>query len=39
MAGVRQDQDQLQPPAPMHPTHQLKRLSLPRVTGPDDPHS
>jgi len=38
MTGVRQDQDQLQPPAPVHPAHQLKRLSLPRMRASDDPH-
>jgi len=36
MTGVRQDQDQLQTPAPVHPAHQLKRLSLPRMRAPDD---
>jgi hypothetical protein len=38
MAGVRQDQEQLKAPAPVHPAHQLKRLSLPRMSAPDDPH-
>ena len=38
MAGVRQDQDQLKAPATVHPAHQLKRLSLPRVSSSNDPH-
>ncbi len=38
MAGVRQDQDQLKAPTAVHPSHQLKRLSLPRVSSSDDPH-
>jgi hypothetical protein len=38
MAGVRQDQDQLKAPAPVHPAHQLKRPALPRVSSSDDPH-
>ncbi|HEX2703311.1 MAG TPA: hypothetical protein VHM72_07765 [Solirubrobacteraceae bacterium] len=38
MAGVRQDQDQLKAPAPVHPAHQLKRPSLPRVPSSDDPY-
>jgi hypothetical protein len=38
MAAVRQDQDQLKAPAPVHPTHQFKRLSLPGMRAPDDPH-
>jgi hypothetical protein len=38
MAGVRQDQDQLKAPAPVHPAHQLERLVLPRVSSSDDPH-
>jgi hypothetical protein len=38
MAGIRQDQDQLKAPAPVHPAHQLKRLSLPRMRAPNDPH-
>jgi hypothetical protein len=36
MAGVRQDQDQLKTPTPVHPAHQLKRLSLPRMPPADD---
>lgn len=38
MAGVRKDQDQLQPSVAVHPAHQLKRLSLPRMRTPNDPH-
>ena len=38
MAGVRKDQDQLQPSVAVHPAHQLKRLSLPRMRAPNDPH-
>jgi hypothetical protein len=37
MTGVRQDQDQLKAPAPVHPAHQLKRLPLPRMRAADDP--
>jgi hypothetical protein len=38
MAAVRQHQDQLQPAAPAHPPHQLKRTALPRMPRPHDPH-
>jgi hypothetical protein len=31
MTAVRQHQDQLQPPPPAHPAHQLERATLPRV--------
>lgn len=36
--GVREDHDQLEAPAAVHPAHQLKRLSLPRVPSSNDPH-
>jgi len=38
VAAVGQHHDQLQPPTAAHPAHQLKRLSLPRVTRANDPH-
>jgi hypothetical protein len=38
MTAVRQHHDQLQPTMTVHPTHQLKRAALPRVTRPKNPH-
>jgi hypothetical protein len=37
-AAVRQDEDQLEPPAATHPADQLKRAALQWVTRPHDPH-
>jgi hypothetical protein len=38
VAAVRQHHDQLEPAAAAHPSHQLKRAALPRVTRPQHPH-